>query len=432
MASQPQDVSSGGVRRSQSVNNNDEQILQLRRQMLMAQANGSSESSSGGPFRMQISQFHASPGMTPSAPLSPNANTPMPPSYRQIVSSNPNQQQQQTQKPVEPQIQSAMVRNSPPEAQQRTVQAVQPFGIRESLQAIPKESLNDTQMLKQLAREADSLVSAQQQQQQAASQPRRNHDGPPQTFHAQLAMTSATGVPSHVATPPRGLPTPFEALGAQNSAKFSLSQPDLSRVYKLSSPSRETRAPFAAQMRPGIEIQSLSIASGQNIMVPPSAADAAELLKSNAGMINFLAEQNQILRSELDGYIRKTYKLQQLELQYQRIQREYEDLMRRQEKRETLEKEVQQRLGEECRRLRERNQQLREHLDRAMAELEHRQNDYDESAAFHAEITKRDMLLSNLLAQSRIKVMFSLVDQLNQRFTDLRPNLKSFVMVALP
>lgn len=49
----------------------------------------------------------------------------------------------------------------------------------------------------------------------------------------------------------------------------------------------------------------------------------------------------------------------QLEIQYQKIHREYEELARRQEKREQLEREMQAKMQDEIARLRDRNSQLR-------------------------------------------------------------------------
>ncbi|VDP06573.1 unnamed protein product [Soboliphyme baturini] len=125
-----------------------------------------------------------------------------------------------------------------------------------------------------------------------------------------------------------------------------------------------------------------------------------------AQMMNLVTEENRFLRLELESYIKKTFKLQQvlyecLELQYQKIQREYEELVRRQEKREQLEQQMHMKMQQEIARLKEFNYQLNEQLENALTQMSQYQMDEVEDHELKHEITRRDMMIAQLITQNK-------------------------------
>ncbi|KFD46834.1 hypothetical protein M513_12280 [Trichuris suis] len=118
-------------------------------------------------------------------------------------------------------------------------------------------------------------------------------------------------------------------------------------------------------------------------------------------MIMLVNEENRYLRLELEGYIKKTFKLQQLELQYQKIHREYEDLVRRQEKREQLEQQMRSRMQAEITRLKDVNLHLQNQLESSLQQISYYQSEEVEDSELRHEITRRDMMIAQMITQNK-------------------------------
>uniref|UniRef100_A0A5S6R3N0 Angiomotin_C domain-containing protein n=1 Tax=Trichuris muris TaxID=70415 RepID=A0A5S6R3N0_TRIMR len=118
-------------------------------------------------------------------------------------------------------------------------------------------------------------------------------------------------------------------------------------------------------------------------------------------MITLVNEENRYLRLELEGYIKKTFKLQQLELQYQKIHREYEDLVRRQEKREQLEQQMRSRMQAEITRLKDINLHLQNQLESSLQQISYYQSEEVDDSELRHEITRRDMMIAQLITQNK-------------------------------
>ncbi|CDW52919.1 Angiomotin [Trichuris trichiura] len=135
-----------------------------------------------------------------------------------------------------------------------------------------------------------------------------------------------------------------------------------------------------------------------DVQIQKSANNEADV---SSRMIMLVNEENRYLRLELEGYIKKTFKLQQLELQYQKIHREYEDLVRRQEKREQLEQQMRSRMQAEITRLKDVNLHLQNQLESSLQQISYYQSEEVEDSELRHEITRRDMMIAQMITQNK-------------------------------
>ncbi|KAL1226516.1 Angiomotin [Trichinella spiralis] len=322
----------------------------------------------------------------------------------------------------------------------RAVQAVSPFGVREPNMptSIPDEC--------QLVREA---VSGQWNSYASTS---TSSIGSGNTSLNIVSSASSTNSNLY-RTPEHALPPSYASIFASTSPsgettgkdqavkKTSLSQPDVSRApYPLlmstSTNEISAKSNLCQQLVMHLKVSGQEDSAVSNYYssrhhseppssylgareVTTSASDIAggsesnKLLKDeqidsnnsddavSTKMIQMLKDENRYLRLELEGYIKKTFKLQQLELQYQKIYREYEEFVRRQDKREQLEQQMRSRMQLEISRLKDVNLQLQDQLENTLHQISYYQAEEIEDSELRHEITRRDMMIAQLITQNK-------------------------------
>uniref|UniRef100_UPI00358DDD10 angiomotin-like protein 1 n=1 Tax=Myxine glutinosa TaxID=7769 RepID=UPI00358DDD10 len=121
---------------------------------------------------------------------------------------------------------------------------------------------------------------------------------------------------------------------------------------------------------------------------------------------NILAENNRVLRSELDVVSEKATRVQKLEQEMQRIVEHYDSLVMSTSKRENLEKAMQMKLESEIRRLHESNRDLRDRLETKSKQLSSRENDgAEENRLVIAKLVTQNK--ENLVAKEKMDVEVS-------------------------
>ncbi|KRZ70721.1 Angiomotin [Trichinella papuae] len=336
---------------------------------------------------------------------------------------------------------STTVHRSP---ESRAVQAVSPFGVREP--NMPTSIPDECQVVKQLVREA---VSGQWNSYASTS---TSSIGSGNT--SLNIVSSASSINSNLyRTPEHALPPSYASIFASTSPsgettgkdqavkKTSLSQPDVSRApYPLlmstSTNEISAKSNLCQQLVMHLKVSGQEDSAVSNYYssrhhseppssylgtreVATSASDVASGAESNkllkeeqidsnnsddavsTKMIKMLKDENQYLRLELEGYIKKTFKLQQLELQYQKIYREYEEFVRRQDKREQLEQQMRSRMQLEISRLKDVNLQLQDQLENTLHQISYYQAEEIEDSELRHEITRRDMMIAQLITQNK-------------------------------
>uniref|UniRef100_A0A915L6K0 Uncharacterized protein n=1 Tax=Romanomermis culicivorax TaxID=13658 RepID=A0A915L6K0_ROMCU len=113
--------------------------------------------------------------------------------------------------------------------------------------------------------------------------------------------------------------------------------------------------------------------------------------RNATSVITALAEENKKLRTDLEGSFKKALKLQQLELQYQKISRDYDDLVKKQEKRDQLEQQMHRKMQLELKNLTEINNNLNDQLELCYSQM-------DQYQADNLELRQE---LERLIAQSK-------------------------------
>lgn len=119
-------------------------------------------------------------------------------------------------------------------------------------------------------------------------------------------------------------------------------------------------------------------------------------------MNEMLIAENSTLRAQLDLYMNKVKKLQNFELEIQKVHQSHEEMMKSSEKKEKLEKALRLKLEFQLRRFQEENRCLKEQIDsnanKSTTNFEEQNVDLLE---LKKEISKRDILISRLLAQNK-------------------------------
>ena len=138
-------------------------------------------------------------------------------------------------------------------------------------------------------------------------------------------------------------------------SSFSVSHPDIAAAVAVSD------SPMSASLHSPVSPDPVSPYRG-----------GALHLESRIGqrMLGQLSDENKKLRAQVATATAATARLAQLEAQYEAVERDYKELVRRQERREQLEAEMRSRLDDQVRGLHQNNRRLQQQLDLALLQLQ--------------------------------------------------------------
>lgn len=114
-------------------------------------------------------------------------------------------------------------------------------------------------------------------------------------------------------------------------------------------------------------------------------------LSNNQKLIQSLREENMHLKQQLENYKKKTARLQKLESAHERIEAEYETMMREKERQDNLEKSAFVQMDTQIRRLINENENLQEQME---------QISLSGAPQSIEQITKLNMLVADLIPQN--------------------------------
>lgn len=110
-----------------------------------------------------------------------------------------------------------------------------------------------------------------------------------------------------------------------------------------------------------------------------------------------LTKENLALNAELEAYYRKVSRLQQFDLEVQKVHQSYEDLVKSSEKRESLSRAVRMKLEMEIKRL----QDLCRDLKGKASVASMQQMVLADDSELRKELTRRDLLISQVITQNK-------------------------------
>ncbi|KRY71070.1 Angiomotin, partial [Trichinella pseudospiralis] len=322
----------------------------------------------------------------------------------------------------------------------RAVQAVSPFGVREP--NMPTSIPDECQLVREAVSGQWNSYASTSPSSIGSGNTSLNIVSSASSINSNLYRTAEHALPPSYASIFASTSPSGETTGKDHAAKkTSLSQPDVSRApYPLlmstSTNEISAKSNLCQQLVMHLKVSGQEDSaisnyySSRHHSEPPSsylgtrevatnASDVASGAESNkllkeeqidsnnsddavsTKMIKMLKDENQYLRLELEGYIKKTFKLQQLELQYQKIYREYEEFVRRQDKREQLEQQMRSRMQLEISRLKDVNLQLQDQLENTLHQISYYQAEEIEDSELRHEITRRDMMIAQLITQNK-------------------------------
>ncbi|XP_034938444.1 uncharacterized protein [Chelonus insularis] len=169
-------------------------------------------------------------------------------------------------------------------------------------------------------------------------------------------------------------------LGPTEKLTLSRSQPDLSRIGKLDD-GYDSPATSPRPQTKGRE----EIDTGTREIWPPSE------------MVQILIQENSALKLELERCYNKVAKSQKLEQEISKVHRVHEELAASCERREKLERAARLRLQNDCRRLTELNRALRDQIDL----LSSRSDNPPIAESMRKELTQRELLIGQLITQNK-------------------------------
>nr|CAD7453097.1 unnamed protein product [Timema tahoe] len=271
---------------------------------------------------------------------------------------------------------------------------------------IPDDYLNQSQVLKHLAKEVKVVPSSGNNSGRESVVPRTEDDNSELDQLKRLsrkkkkATTSCLDhhdpiIPSldnDLPPPPdypKWLDTPLNRLklgAATEKLNLSRSQPDLSRIGAgkqdlgaVTSPRPKTNGREDKESRSAKEVW------------PP------------AEMVEILIQENSSLKQELETCYQKVAKSQKLEQEISKIHRAHEELVQSSERRERLERTARMRLQEDCRRLQEVNRALREQVELLSTQVltARPQSDLSTDNNLRRELNKREVLIAQLITQNK-------------------------------
>ncbi|XP_074658557.1 uncharacterized protein LOC141911434 [Tubulanus polymorphus] len=128
--------------------------------------------------------------------------------------------------------------------------------------------------------------------------------------------------------------------------------------------------------------------------------DTAAIATRATQMVELLSNENKQLREELDGYYKKVSKLQKFELEIEKMHDSYQALIKKNQKREQLEKMMRGKLDGEIKRIKETNKDFKEQLEKALTQIANK--DYGaKDTDTTVEIAKKDAIIAKLIAQNK-------------------------------
>lgn len=129
--------------------------------------------------------------------------------------------------------------------------------------------------------------------------------------------------------------------------------------------------------------------------------DHAAIATRATQMVERLSEENRSLRQELEGYYKKVYRLQKLELEIQKVHENYETLVKHSQKQQSLEKLIRLKLEAEVKKLCETNKELKEQLDKALRQLQQKETYTMLDSEIRKELLGKDSLIVKLISQNQ-------------------------------
>nr|CAD7606638.1 unnamed protein product [Timema genevievae] len=272
---------------------------------------------------------------------------------------------------------------------------------------IPDDYLNQSQVLKHLAKEVKVVPSSGNNSGRESVVPRTEDDNSELDQLKRLSRkkkkaTTTSCLDHHdpiipsldndLPPPPdypKWLDTPLNRLklgAATEKLNLSRSQPDLSRIGAgkqdlgaVTSPRPKTNGREDKESRSAKEVW------------PP------------AEMVEILIQENSSLKQELETCYQKVAKSQKLEQEISKIHRAHEELVQSSERRERLERTARMRLQEDCRRLQEVNRALREQVELLSTQVltARPQSDLNTDNNLRRELNKREVLIAQLITQNK-------------------------------
>jgi DNA repair exonuclease SbcCD ATPase subunit len=209
--------------------------------------------------------------------------------------------------------------------------------------------------------------------------------------------------------------------------KLTRSQPDLTRLAELCVPQQHLALPAPSsqdgqtspqqqhkQLQQQLQQQQLQQQhkqqTGQTSVAKLSPSltkkmqldlDHAAIATKATQMVERLSEENRTLRQEIEGYYKRVTKLQQFEVELQKVQTAYEALVRHTAKRENMEKVMRYSLKGEIRRLQETNRELTDQLSKALTQLMQKGVYDDCDSDLKKELGKKDSMITKLISQNK-------------------------------
>ncbi|KAK0164179.1 hypothetical protein PV328_002837 [Microctonus aethiopoides] len=244
---------------------------------------------------------------------------------------------------------------------------------------IPDDYLNQSQVLKHLAKEVvkpsyPKISNSGNNLELRVRDNERSKQGNINDFNVRLPPLSynSTLLP---------LKSKHRLLGPTEKLTLSRSQPDLSRIGKFDMDSYDS--PIASPRPQTKGREEIETAAGE--IWPPSE------------MVQILIQENSSLKLELERCYNKVAKSQKLEQEILKVHRAHEELAASCERREKLERVARLRLSNDCRRLTELNRALRDQIDL----LSSRSDNPQIAESMRKELTQRELLIGQLITQNK-------------------------------
>nr|CAD7400256.1 unnamed protein product [Timema cristinae] len=271
---------------------------------------------------------------------------------------------------------------------------------------IPDDYLNQSQVLKHLAKEVKVVPSSGNNSGRESVVPRTEDDNSELDQLKRLSRkkkkTTTSCLDHHdpiipsldndLPPPPdypKWLDTPLNRLklgAAFEKFNLSRSQPDLSRIG-------------AGKQELGAVTSPRPKTNGRE----DKESRAAKEVWPPAEMVEILIQENSSLKQELETCYQKVAKSQKLEQEISKIHRAHEELVQSSERRERLERTARMRLQEDCRRLQEVNRALREQVELLSTQVltARPQSDLNTDNSLRRELNKREVLIAQLITQNK-------------------------------
>ncbi|XP_057338714.1 angiomotin-like protein 1 isoform X2 [Microplitis mediator] len=251
----------------------------------------------------------------------------------------------------------------------------QPNNGCQEINDIPDDYLNQSQVLKHLAKEVKPYSKLQSggnnleirmRDVDRAKQINNEFNDRSQSSYTSILMPAKSK---------------HRLLGPTEKLTLSRSQPDLSRIDKLDFDGYDSPATSPRPQTKGRE--EVEIATGE--IWPPSE------------MVQIIIQENSALKLQLERCYSQVAKSQKLEQEISKVHRAHEELAASCERREKLERAARLRLQNDCRRLTELNRALRDQIDL----MSSRSDNPPIVESMRKELTQRELLIGQLITQNK-------------------------------